>query len=436
MRLSRIAKPAGPVAGLVRSTALALVLALTATPHIARAQGAQIEAAYVVLGGAGAVARVVLKGTDQCPAIAIDGAQQPMSVRAPADTGNDAAFPVLTCEFLIPSGAGSASVLGRDLPLPKSAFNAIAAFGDTGCRLNQWENAYQDCDKTAKWPFSKVAAAVAKEKPDLVIHVGDYYYRESACPTAMPGCKGSPYGDSWDTWKADFFAPAAPLLTQAPWIMTRGNHEDCSRGGVAYFRFLAPDVAPNQSPRACVDLMPYYTVAAGGRSFIVMDSANAKDGCKTSCNDADFAAQFAAMKPAPGTWWISHRPVWGIGRNFTVNEALQRALAATNGKLPDGIVLALSGHMHTWEALSFADNRSPQLIVGNGGTALDETIKRKLIGFSIGGTTVSDAKIEHSWGYTIFTPAKGGAWTATFRDITGKQKFACTLTPTDMDCDD
>ena len=43
--------------------------------------------------------------------------------------------------------------------------------------------------------------------------------------------------DAWDTWKASFFDPAAPLLTAAPWIMVRGNHERCGKFGQAPLGF-------------------------------------------------------------------------------------------------------------------------------------------------------------------------------------------------------
>src|SRR5438034_665211 len=38
-----------------------------------------------------------------------------------------------------------------------------------------------------------VTTAAAKLKPDLVIHVGDYLYRESACLPGNQGCAGSPW---------------------------------------------------------------------------------------------------------------------------------------------------------------------------------------------------------------------------------------------------
>ena len=99
------------------------------------AQSGKLEAAYVVLGGEGAVARAILSDTAECPAIIIGTASSPMRVRAKPDSGDNAAFPVLVCEASIPSGATSAAIEGRALPLPKPSLNAIAALGDTGCRL-------------------------------------------------------------------------------------------------------------------------------------------------------------------------------------------------------------------------------------------------------------------------------------------------------------
>jgi hypothetical protein len=236
----------------------ALMLALTflLAPLCAQAQSTKLEAAYVVLGPQGAVARAVLAGTSQCPAITIDGAQQPMNVRAQGD----AAFPVLVCELPIPAGAGAASVENSPLPLPKRTLGSIAAFGDTGCRLkaakgkaNDPDDAanrgkFQDCNDPARWPFAQLATRVASEKPDLIIHVGDYLYRESACPPGDAGCARSPHGDDWPTWKADFFAPAAPALLAAPWIVVRGNHEN---DGHTYFIRLSlltgiPQMNPNR----------------------------------------------------------------------------------------------------------------------------------------------------------------------------------------------
>ena len=326
----------------------------------------------------------------------------------------------------------------------KSTLASIVAFGDTGCRLKTWlvtrndpdddeyRGKFQDCNIPSRWPFAQLAASVAAAKPDLVIHVGDYLYRESACPAGDSGCARSPHGDDWPTWKADFFAPAAPALRAAPWIVVRGNHEICARAGAGYFRLLDP--TPAAAPPPCVDLIAQYTITVAGQSFIVLDSSNANDSCP--CDTAPYAAQFAAMQPTPGTWLLTHRPVWGFRSDLkTINATLQQALAASNGRLPDGIALILAGHVHLAEVLSFADKRAPQFVLGTGGTLLARKLKRSLTGENIAGTTVSYGRSDHRFGFAILQPAgQSGGWAATFRDAAGRKLFACKVGPGKVAC--
>jgi hypothetical protein len=327
---SRAARPAG------RLTASALLLAFVLTPAVAQAQSPKLAAAYVVLGPQGPVARALLADATVCPAVTIDGAQQPMNVRAMPD----AAFPVLVRELPIPSGATSASIESSPLPLPKTTLKSIAVFGDTGCRLKAKKTSskvqapeddddsgkFQDCNNPSLWPFAQLAASVAAAKPDLVIHVGDYLYRESACPPRDQGCKDSPHRDDWPTWQADFFAPAAPALRAAPWIVVRGNHEICKRAGAGYFRLLDP--APAQTPPPCVDLIGQFTVTVADQSFIVMDTSNAADACP--CDTAPYAAQFAAMRPAPRN--LARHASAGVGLPVTPPDR-QCHLATSPGGL-------------------------------------------------------------------------------------------------------
>jgi hypothetical protein len=215
--------------------------------------------------------------------------------------------------------------------------------------------------------------------------------------------------------------------------VVRGNHESCSRAGRAYFLFLDPTPA-GEATRACTGAVPVYTVAVGGKSFVVTDTADVEDECTTNCNITRYADDFAGMKPAPGTWLVTHKPVWAFGKGFTSTTALQQALQKWEGKLPDGITLALAGHLHAWEALSFADGRTPQLVVGNGGTALDPAVDAPVAGRPIGGTTVRYGRIERRFGFTLMQPAPDGAWTATFIDASGKSAFRCDVTPADIGC--
>jgi hypothetical protein len=409
-------------------------------PAAASAQSPKLESAYVVLGAQGAVARAIVADATRCPAMSIDGGEQAMKVRALPD----AAFPVLVCELPLTAGAKSVHITGvENVPLPvvKPALTSIAAFGDTGCRLKAADRPagphddedlgkFQDCNIPARWPFARLAARVAQAEPDLVIHVGDYLYRESACPPDDAGCARSPHGDDWPAWKADFFAPAAPALRAAPWIVVRGNHETCSRAGAGYFRLLDPRPADAAPP--CVDLVPHFAITVGGQSFIVLDSSDAADGCP--CDSGPYAAEFASMRPAPGSWLLTHRPVWGFRpRGQTINATLQQALAGFGGKLPDGIALALAGHIHVAEVLGFADKRSPQFVLGTGGTLLAGKIKRDLSGENIGGVTVSYGRSDHRFGFALFKPAPQGG-TATFHDPTGKSLFRCKLGAGEVAC--
>lgn len=432
----------------------AVVLAAALAAAIpAAAKSAKLEAAYVVLGPQGPVARAVYSSTSICPSLTLDSGAQAMGVRALPQSGKNAAFPVLICELLIPSGTTSAKLDGQALPLPPATLGSVAVIGDTGCRIKAEKpkagetdhddpGKFQNCDKVSKWPFSTLAASIAEKKPQLLIHVGDYIYRESKCPEDK-GCAGSPYGDNWLTWQADFFTPAAPLLAAAPWLATRGNHEICKRAGAGFMLFLDPTLAQNQQPPACIDLIPQFAVTVGSQQFIMLDSSNAPDDCPSPSDVVTYAQQLAAMQPANGAWLVSHRPLWGFKNKVALNATLQAALAQWNGKLPPGFALALAGHIHIWEALSFADQRTPQFVLGNGGTDLTGAIKIPLAGREtgcavndgklVGCTTVSYGKSEDKWGFTIFTPSQGN-WTATYYSTKGNDKFACNVTPTAVSC--
>ncbi len=88
-------------------------------------------------------------------------------------------------------------VAGRSLPLPKANPTKIVVLGDTGCRL-QNGNGTQSCNDPdpngtdTPYPFAAVAALAAAQNPDLVLHVGDYAYRDNPCPAGQGyNCGGS-----------------------------------------------------------------------------------------------------------------------------------------------------------------------------------------------------------------------------------------------------
>ena len=114
---------------------------------------------------------------------------------------------------------------------------------------------------------------------------------------------------------------------------------------------------------------------------------------------------------------------------------LQQAVAASGGRLPEGIALILAGHVHLGEVLSFADKRAPQFVLGTGGTLLARKIKRSLTGAKIAGTTVSYSRTDHRFGFAkLEAGGPDGHWVATFRDAAGKKLFACKVRPGEATC--
>ncbi|MCX7218296.1 MAG: hypothetical protein NTY70_04955 [Burkholderiales bacterium] len=236
-----------------------------ATPH---ADDGSILSTWVVLGEQGqAQARAITTATN-CPELSQDGVTSRMQLRAApasiaqrktvssAADSKESLFEVSSCEADLHAGVKTASIAGQLLPLPKAAPQKIIVIGDTGCRLQKGSNYFQECNDAAKWAFAQVAKTAASFQPDLVIHVGDYHYRENACSPGNPSCAASPWGYGWDTWRADFFTPAAPLLIMSPVrapvkaggvLWTRGH---CRRDVIATAKptiFKAITVRPMQS---------------------------------------------------------------------------------------------------------------------------------------------------------------------------------------------
>tara|TARA_R110000868_G_scaffold224721_11_gene476887 strand:+ start:531 stop:1748 length:1218 start_codon:yes stop_codon:yes gene_type:complete len=302
-------------------------------------------------------------------------------------------FPVRTCEASIPRGTHAASISGHSISLPKAHLDHIVVIGDTGCRIKAADNAAQGCNDPAAYPFARIAAQAAATHPDLVLHVGDYLYRENPCPAGNVGCAGSVWGYGWDAWNADFFAPAAPLLAAAPWIMVRGNHESCLRAGQGWWRFLAAqdftigrdcnDVANDARGD---DSPPFAAPLGKGAQIIVMDLAIAGEDPISATDPRQGqlkAIQQTVMHLAKGhrfTFATDHYPILGLSASakngdFKLNAG-NLALRSTFGvsdpafALP-GIDMLIAGHVHEWQHVDLGLRHPSQLISGMSGTQED-----------------------------------------------------------------
>ena len=321
--------------------------------------------AWIQMTESGAEVRVS-RPSRTCPVAEVDGRNLPLTLRSAAD----ARFPAI-CAAELPKDAGHIRVEGRELPAPRPRVRRIVVFGDSGCRLKG--PLVQACNDPKAWPFAEVARRAAARHPDLVIHVGDYYYRETPCPVGDLRCEGSPSGDAWSAWAADFFDPAAPLLAAAPWVFVRGNHESCTRGGVGWFRLL--DAAA--TVKACPAEATAWIAPVGGLNLYVLDSADTVDEHAEPSRVAQFGAALQALGPElahqPG-WIVVHRPVWGLapvvrlGPIGPLNVALNATeQSAARGRDLDAVRMVLSGHVHHFSSFDFFGRRPSQLVVGTGG---------------------------------------------------------------------
>jgi hypothetical protein len=430
--------PISPAVAPSRPRSALRAVALLAILSASSVGTAQAETfAWVQYGPRGLEARAA---TDEplCPAATID--RRPVVMQLRAAPGPD--YPITTCALAIPQTARSITVAGAAVALPPRAPRRIAVVGDTGCRLKGTYT--QGCNDPAQWPFATIAAQIAKAKPDLIIHLGDYHYRETPCPANGDACANSPFGDTWAAWRADFFAPAASLLPVAPWVMIRGNHEGCDRAGKGWSRTLDP--AAFDAATGCNGANAPFTVSLPRVSLAVLDVVLAAEEKLDTAQAEFFRAQYRSLdrtldrSPARRSksplWLIQHRPIWGAGGTvaglpYGDNKTLA---AAARDSLPSRVQMMLTGHHHLFQALTYREDLPAQVTVGHGGDYLNAGRSSDPAGMVINGVTVAHGLNQvGQFGYAIIAPVKGN-WVITNYDAEGKPRHHCGLKNRKVSC--
>ena len=428
---------------------------------------------FMLMGADGArIARAVTSEAT-CPEMSVDGRPVPMSVRAPIETvaqrptisdpadSKPSVFALTTCEAVAPAQAHVVRIAGHDLPLPPAVVRRMVVIGDTGCRLKKTENAVQACNDPKAYPFAQVAAAVARWKPDLVVDVGDYLYRETACPAGVAGCAGSPWGYGSDAWRADFLDPAEPMLAAAPLALARGNHESCNRGGQGWRRFLDthPFVADQSCDRAADDdagnfSTPFAVPLGEGAQLILFDSSDTSAGplapgdVRVARYRDTYAGIAALAARAPHNILVDHHPILGFAAKQSKsgevtllpgNGGLQSVFGALSPTfVPPNVDVLLSGHIHLWEMVSFSSAHPAQFIAGFSGTQ-EDTVPLPPAP-PAGATPAPGAVVQamSSWiaGFGFMTLERSGPdrWRAQVRDVTGAVLNTCKITGSKASC--
>lgn len=232
-------------------------------------------------------------------------------------------------------------------------------------------------DTQTGWQYhEKLAALMAAEDPDFVVHVGDCVEQ----------------GNRWDEWKVQMFDPARAFLKQCPIYVSWGNHD-----ATPYFMDLFGYLE-----------RPFKHVLSGDVEVYLLDS-NFHFG-KTTCEEqlAWFEKTLASSK---ALWKVVafHHPMYHtVPGDRLAGLGTFRPVIETNG-----VDFVLNGHYHVYTRLLpiGVPGRKPVVnIITGGGGGRQGTVP------CLSPISVVDLCVKH---YTLFE-IDGDHLTMTAKDIHGQ----------------
>lgn len=368
------------------------------------------------------------KEVKKCPEIQTYQGAIPLRVQMNLERFDSA----YVCEASLPLGTTKVGDGKEAIKIP-TELNRVVIMGDTGCRL---KGTYmQKCEDENEWPFSRIIRSVEKEDPDLVIHVGDYHYRE-ACTDPV---KCAPYKDTlgygYKPWEADFFAPAAPMLRTKPFIFARGNHEDCHRAHEGFRKTLSP-----LGEKSCQEYQETRYTNIGNILIVNFDDAALSDKPwdAKSTELKELRKRYRQMvqainaRPEREVWLVTHRPIWGYttiwkGPVEPVKINVNMQAVVKEMPLPEKVKFIFAGHIHNFQ---IAQGAHPlQLVVGESGTALDQ----------FGEESRKFLPKEHrifpaDHGYLVMEKDGSGKWVGLIKSFDGKTDYTCQMEEDGVPC--
>ena len=116
----------------------------------------------------------------------------------------------------------------------------------------------------------------------------------------------------------------------------------------------------------------------------------------------------------------------GAAFGFTLGDNKTLA-AAAQGVIPANVQALLSGHIHTFQALSYEQDLPAQIVSGHGGDELHSTAPSNPVGLTINGVKVkAGTGASGVFGFVMLT-RDGENWRLTNHDLTGKRRESCLM---------
>nr|BFD66893.1 hypothetical protein HAGR004_19150 [Bdellovibrio sp. HAGR004] len=324
----------------------------------------------------------------------------------------------------------------------------IALLGDTGCRLKGQQ--VQNCLNPEEWPLTQIVESISAESADLIIHVGDYHYRETCKNPQKCAPLADTVGYTWNAWKADWFDPAKALLG-TPAIYVRGNHENCNRAWEHWQKYLSSDsqleACRIQDKTQFVEL-PGLLIVNGDLSWLSDDPSkpDSKQPAQIKAYLEKLKQEIQSRnKPNTEVWVLFHPPTYGVVpykekvENTEAAESTSEKIVWATGTprlleavqatgFDDVVDVYLSGHIHNAQLAQ--GNHPLQVVVGQSGTLLEpvgDYAKSPLE--SIHGSKVFiPTSHKRQFGYMTLEFKSGEkAKTLLFKDPLGKPESRCLI---------
>ena len=336
--------------------------------------------------------RVISEGIS-CPSAVVDGKLVEMDIFEHQKKG----FPILLCKLNIKDNIKKLVIGGINMNIPKFYdFKKIGFIGNTGCQLN--DKKVQNCYKD--WKFANIAFNLLNKKPDLLVHLGGYVYREKCNDSTL--CQGINTGDNWDAWKDDFFEPIKYLLESTPLIFTYGEQEKCDKMGNGWRLFFG-------DKSYCSDEKNSFSVKIDDMlSYLIINGAITKQNIE----NINLIRRFDTIE---NIWVISSNPFFACDKNDKISYNHLDSITkisddhlSNNQKsllLDQKIKTIISSNFKLQQFCKDKDNNRLQIIIGNSGALMDDD---------------NQYKSDNKYGFTIIKkdPATD-SWDIVSYDING-----------------